>query len=390
MKLSLFTPTHKPTHLRDTFDSIQRQNYQNWEWVIAVNGGAKPTDIPTDIRSDGRVRVFKAPVTDKIGHLKNFTAGRCTGDVLIEMDHDDMLVPGALRKIAEAAEGLPLAFLYSDAAVFEDGSHKTWGYSPNWGWEHDTLRVYGQNFTITKTFDITPRSLCEVYVAPDHVRAWTRKAYEQLGGHDVLMSVCDDHDLLCRTYLAGIPFVHVGGCQYLYRWHPANTIKSRQAAIKKQNDANRKKYMQPMIAEWLRRKGYRSTNLLDMTDTENLGHIHSTERLQFLDAKEQVVFFNSAFEALLPGGYLTIDVPSPNSKYADQDARTVTRFNDNSFRYYTDKRLAHHYGNIRCRFQLVDLYEHYPSDMHKDLDMKVLRAEMCVLKGQRHPGPVYI
>ena len=390
MKLSLFTPTHKPKHLSDTFESIQRQRFENWEWVIAINGGAQAQDVAFEIINDERVRVVQAPNTDKIGHLKNFAAKQCSGDVFIEMDHDDMLVPGALNHVANAAEANPTAFLYSDAAVFEGDGDKSWAYSEKWGWEHSKLTVYGKDFKVTKAFEVTPRSLCEVYVAPDHVRAWTRKAYEKLGGHDVLLPVCDDHDLVCRSYVAGIPFVHIGGCQYLYRWHPANTIKDRQTDIKKYNDLNRRKYLQPMIAEWCKRKGYRQTDLLDMTDTENLGHIQSIEKLQYLNYQEQVNFFNAAYEALVPGGYLTVDVPSPNSKYADQDARTVTRFNDNSFRYYTDKRLSEKYDNVKCRFQLVDLYEHFPSKMHEDLGMKVLRAELCALKGQRQPGPVYI
>lgn len=37
------------------------------------------------------------------------------------------------------------------------------------------------------------------------------------GGHDASLPVTDDHDLLCRTYLAGVKFVHPPRCLYFYR-----------------------------------------------------------------------------------------------------------------------------------------------------------------------------
>lgn len=60
--------------------------------------------------------------------------------------------------------------------------------------------------------------MCQILYAPDHFRAWTRKAYEAVGGHDATLPVCDDHDLLCRTYInTSIDFIRIPEALYYYR-----------------------------------------------------------------------------------------------------------------------------------------------------------------------------
>ena len=144
-----------------------------------------------------------------------------------------------------------------------------------------------------------------------------------------------------------------------------------------------------MIEEWCNRNEHARltlTGLKDLKSLQGVGHVYLKQFLQRVNANQQVDTFNSVFRALVPGGYLTVDVPGPNGKYADQDPRNVQRFNDNSFRYYTDRFLAQTNGQINCRFQLIDVREYYPDEEHEKRDMKVLRAELVALKGQRHPG----
>jgi glycosyltransferase involved in cell wall biosynthesis len=39
MKLSVVTPTHKGTYLNELYDSLKDQTYNNWEWLLYLNGG---------------------------------------------------------------------------------------------------------------------------------------------------------------------------------------------------------------------------------------------------------------------------------------------------------------------------------------------------------------
>jgi glycosyltransferase involved in cell wall biosynthesis len=399
--LSLFTPTNNPKFLMEAYESLLVQDYANWEWVLIPNGSAIGR-LPRPITNDERVRVGEDPQTENIGGLKLRACNACRGDAFIEFDHDDLLVPGTLKKIAQAIEG-GAGFVYSDVAVFNDGSLKSWAYHPSHGWESYDIRVYNKPFKATRCFDITPRSLCEVYYAPDHIRAWERKTYYEAGGHDPELGVGDDHDLVCRTYLTGAPFKHIGDCGYLYRYHQSNTVKLRNTKIQEQQRANRQKYSSQLTAEWCRRHGHQQVEMLRVWkdgkwkpgeplpfEDNGVGRLVASDMLQFLRPQDQVPFMNEAHRVLMPGGWLHITVPSVNGLYADQDPRHLTRFNNNTWLYYTDRRFAQNNSKITCRFQLVQTYEGYPDENFKQFGMLVHFADLCALKGQRQPGKCLI
>jgi glycosyltransferase involved in cell wall biosynthesis len=406
VKLSIFTPTHNPKHLDECHESLQVQGYDNYEWVIIPNGDCP--ELPAIIRDDPHVRIVPGPESDKIGALKHFACDQCTGDAFIELDHDDLLVPDTLPKIAAAIEE-GAGFVYSDVAVFNDGSLDSWAYHPSHGWESYDLRVYERPFRATRCFPIQPRSLCEVYYAPDHVRVWSREAYEKVGGHNVELGVGDDHELVCRTYIAGFPFAHIGGCGYLYRYHPKNTVKERNQEIQIQQRKNRHKYLDGLIKEWCKREGLQSVQLVHLVregkwnpeqatadactlpfEESSVGQVVAFDVLQYLPAEAQVAFFNEAYRVLAPGGYLNVGVPSPNGRYATQDPRHRSQFNENSFLYYTAKEFAGNNKAIQCRFQLTHYYEQYPNEHFEKYKMLMLHADLCALKGQRQPAPTYI
>lgn len=409
VKLSLFTPTHDPKHIEEVYHGIRAQAYENWEWVILCNTLYAQQRIkkPAD---DSRIRICHSKTGSQcVGALKKEACDLCIGDAFIEMDHDDLLVPGTLAKIA-AGVVAGAGFVYSDVAVFNDGNLASWGYDPSWGWEQYPLKVYDKDFIVTKNFEISPRSLCEVYFAPDHVRCWSRKAYYAAGGHDPALSVGDDHDLICRTYLTGQTFHHIGGCGYLYRNHESNTVKTRNAAIQAQQKANRHKYLAPLIVEWCRRNKHPQLDLLTAMREKRwnfddphllrpatnkpanelpagLGYITASDVLQFIRPEDLTGFMNHAYRALVPGGYLSVVVPSTGGRYADQSPMHRTRFNYNTFLHFTRKEFAAQLPGVDCKFDLIQSEEFYPDDFHQKNDMKMLRVDLAALKGQRHPGP---
>src|SRR5258708_7818740 len=216
MKISVFTPSHKPDYLGEAYASLAAQTTPDWEWVLVPNGA--PFEVPRHIAEDKRVRIVTAPdwiAKLGIGMLKRFACEQCAGDVFVELDHDDVLLPHALARIGDAAtEGA--GFIYSDFANFRaDGSCEV--YDGAYGWESYALVHEGRAYTAMRAFEPDASSLHLIFFAPNHVRAWTRDAYLRAAGHDSTLGVVDDHDLVCRTYLAGVEFKHVPECLYLYR-----------------------------------------------------------------------------------------------------------------------------------------------------------------------------
>lgn len=408
MLLSLITPTHRPDHLLEVYQSLKLQTVEAWEWVVVPNGGN--VTIPEAIRKDSRVKLIDGGNLHNIGALKRRACDAATGDVFIELDHDDLLMPGnSLSRIQKKFEE-GAGFVFSDAAVVRfEAKEKGPVYAPFTfsnlhGWEEYEVSVYGKKFLATRTFDITPRCLAEIFYCPDHVRSWARKTYYAAGGHNPDLSVCDDHELMIKTYLTGAPFKHTNGCHYLYRMFNQNTVALRNKLIQTTTRELKEKHFQALIGSWLSRTGY---SLLDLTalrlsgwtadrdllkgfGANQFGHIVADTELQKWTGTQVREFMNEAYDSLVPGGYLTVTVPEVHSGMGYGDVEWQSHFSKVSMYPYTRKQAARSNGNIRCRFQQVNCLEVYPSDWHRDNGFKFLRFELAALKGQRFPGLQHI
>jgi hypothetical protein len=409
MKLSIFTPTHAPTYLPEVYNSLKLQTLQQWEWLILPNG--KGTAIPAAIRADSRVKVVEsAGDVYNVGAMKRKLCMAASGDAFVELDHDDLLVPGdtlaAIQRKFEAGAG----FVYSDNAVFRfspkasQDRFRPFTWSPQHGWESYDIKIYGRHLQASRCFEVTPRSLSEIYYCPDHIRCWERSVYMQAGGHNADLPVCDDHELMIKTYLTGSPFVHTEGCHYLYRLFDSNTIHARADQIRKISRNFRTIYLQRLIKEWLRRHNLEELDfsvllkqgwdaekhLLQGFGENTFGHIVADTELQKLSGFQVREFMNAAYWALVPGGYLTIIVPEVHSGMGYADVEWKSHFSATSMYPYTRKDFARSNGNIRCRFQEINCTELYPSEWHKNNGFKFLRFELVALKGQRHPGLQHI
>jgi cellulose synthase/poly-beta-1,6-N-acetylglucosamine synthase-like glycosyltransferase len=107
--ITIFTPTHRDgVYLLETYEALKEQTLQEWQWVIIPNNTGI---VPDTILSDTRVKVVpydnNTPSPDgrhKIGALKRFACEQCDGDILVELDDDDLLPPNALEKILSVFE----------------------------------------------------------------------------------------------------------------------------------------------------------------------------------------------------------------------------------------------------------------------------------------------
>jgi len=405
MKLSIFTPTHLPTHLPEAYASLLRQSYTKWEWVLVPNGGKAV--IPDNIRNDPRVKVVDGGShLYNIGALKRLACDNCSGDAFIELDHDDLLFPGnSLSAINEAFEG-GAGFVYSDVSVFSynnKNKQPDYGsiiYSKTHGWQTYAVNIYGRELVATRAFNVTPRSLCEIYYAPDHVRCWSRKAYYKAGGHNRDLAVIDDLELMIKTYLSGAKFTHTNGCHYLYRTYAENTVNSRNQQIQTLSRSCKIKYTEDLIHEWVSRENYPTLNIVELVESgwkydrdlchgfgfDRYGVIEIKDYLQWLDGEQVADFMNSVYEALVPGGYIIITVPDATTGIGFADPAYKSYYSEASMLPYINKKHADRNGHVFARFQQVLTTEEYLSDWHKNNGYKHLRFHLCALKGQRQPG----
>lgn len=428
MLFSIFTPTHKPDFLLETFDSLLRQSDEDWEWVIVPNGGVT---LQATLGSHPKVRIVRPPEFLQrlgIGALKRFACERCQGEYLVELDHDDLLASNALASLRAVIDATGARFIYSDFVNFyPDGRCQV--YDRAYGWESYEVDVDGRHYVALRAFAPDASALSAIFYAPNHVRVWQRDAYFQAGGHDPMMPVCDDYDLVCRTYLSGARFHHIPECLHLYRMQAdgTNTFleRNQEIQVKQQDVSNR--YIYELIREWCRRsdlpmidlggahdcpRGFIGVDIegadvscdiltgLPYADS-SVGCVRAYDFLEHVPGcrsvgcshgadgktpKCTVGVMNEIYRVLVPGGWLISRTPSTDGRGAFQDPTHVSYWNPNSFWYYTRREQAGYVRGIDCRFQRTRLWQAYPSKWHEDNRILYVFADLVALKGQRQPG----
>lgn len=432
MLVSVYTPTHDPKYLLEAYESLKDQTHQDWQWVLVPNGPRWA--VPKAVRDDPRVLL--APLEDtRIGALKAHAVTHCKGELLVELDHDDMLEANCLARLLEAldGEGADSAFLFSDSLNFwDDGRSET--FSAEFGWEDYDVQWRGRMWKALRAFAPSARSLAEIEFAPNHVRAWTRAAYEKAGGYNREMACADDHDLMCRTYLAGVPFVHVPEPLYYYRRHQANSFERPliNEAIHRQSIQVMNAYLHALVAEWCRREGLAMYDLggahrcpegfvpidrelpdgmpglrMDVLSHDfkewlarnegRAGCVRAVDFFEHIPSTRVPGLMNDLHALLAHEGWLLTETPAVSDDEgrvgwgAFRDPTHVSFWTPDNWRYYTEAGLARFVPEVRCKFQEVRIWVDYPSEGHFREKCPYLYADLCAGKpGRRLPGGLRI
>ena len=209
--VSIFTATYKSKEkIQRPYRSLLNQTYSNWEWVIVDDSGDDDATYNQDLLplDDPRVRRYRQDCRNGyIGAIKRYAAGLCTGEILVEVDHDDELTPYCLEKIVHTFQQHPeCGFAYGDCAeVYVGSNNENWyGWDCGFGYGiYYRVWVHGMNRwqNILRNTVINNSTIRHLVGLPNHPRAWTKECYHLLGGHREELLVADDYDMLVRTFL---------------------------------------------------------------------------------------------------------------------------------------------------------------------------------------------
>ena len=408
MLFSIITPVHKASekYLQEAYESLSEQT-ENWEWILVPNRGGK---IPHNISSDPRIKI--RPTNDdkgdynSIGRLKHFASKESRGDVIVELDADDMLTSDALVELRAAFDNPDVMMAYSNSAQFQDETWEPSTYSEYWGWRTRDFKWKNHELKEMIAFEPSAASFRRIEWAPNHVRSWRTDAYWKIGGHDARIVMGDDHDICCRMAIEfGFDAMkHIDKCLYLYRVHD-NSSKVFNKVVQDQVQVNYNKYSRDLAVREATDKnlrkidlggqfnswdGFESVDLVgsdictDLNDlwpfeTNSVGVIRASHIVEHL--RDPIHVMNEAYRVLAPGGWLFVDVPSTDGRGAFQDPTHVSFWNENSFWYYTDKFYAKYLGDAyKGRFQSSRVITWFPTDFEKQHDIPVVQADLIALK----------
>lgn len=412
MKFSIITPSHRyQTYFDELYESILSQTYSNWEWIVYLNGDFKKNQLSKNILKDKRVKIFEDySGNTNIGYIKNKAFFSGTGDVLVEVDHDDLITSDCLEKISCAFGDNPnCGFVYSDDAVYHMNDEFI-PFNPLYGWTYRECYWEDKKLIAMNSFPPSSHSLSYIWYAPDHVRAWKREVYEKIGGHNVDLSICDDHELMIRTYLE-TKFCKIHDVLYIYRVTGNNSFLERNDAIQIKTKELHNQYAQ-LLAErdadykgllkvdlgggLFPREGYLTIDqeggdiTCDLNDgipleDNSVGVINASHVIEHL--KDPIKTMREIHRVLAHGGWAFIEVPSTDGRGAWQDPTHVSYWNENSFWYYTKQSHAQFIRNKDIRFSCMRLETNWWENQ-----IAVVNTHLVAIKddNNRYPGAIEI
>jgi glycosyltransferase involved in cell wall biosynthesis len=376
-KFSIISPSHKNTpYLQELYESLVAQTYGNWEWILWLNGKFDRNKLSAEIENDERVKIYQCvEENSNVGFHKNKAFHLGTGDILVEVDHDDMLTPDCLEELNNAYQDQEIGFVYSDAAIYDDNFVP---YLADHGWTYYHHKFRDKNLCVMNSWRPTSQALSFIWYAPDHVRSWRKSVYQSIGGHNVELGICDDHELMIRTYLNTKMF-HIQKPLYIYRVYGDNTYLERNAQIQTktvdlyyqyayqlaEKDAEERGLLKVDIGGGLYpRPGYVTIDqegsdiTCDLNDgiplpDNSVGVLNASHVLEHL--RDPVKSMREIHRVLAHGGWAMIEVPSTDGRGAFQDPTHVSFWNEHSFWYYTNKQKADFIRNYDIRFQTYRL-----------------------------------
>ena len=202
-----------------------------------------------------RVRVVIADDVAGVGAAKRRACAEADGEILVELDHDDLLehataCRGRRGVRRQPRRGLRLQRHRADpvtaAATTRGSTRRTAGSTAR---RTSTARSVCQSQLAP-----TPHNVSYIWYAPNHVRAFRRTAYEKVGGYDETSTWLDDQDLMCRLYQVG-EFHHVrdaSTCSGCTGQHPAD--RETNALIQQRTVELYDRHVQPNALAWARRQ----------------------------------------------------------------------------------------------------------------------------------------
>ena len=407
MKFSIITPEHDPAnipYLLELYESILTQTHEDWEWVLYLNNKCTIDHIPDCIKVHPKVKIFRQESDNKnIGFIKNAAFNLGIGDVLVEVDHDDQITPDCLEELAKAYEDDTVGFVFTDAAVLHMTDEFV-PFNPAYGWTYRTFEWKGKELISMNSFPPSSHSVGYIWYAPDHVRSWRASHYKEIGGHNPELSICDDHELMIRTYLT-TRMCHIPKVCYIYRITGDNTWLERNEAIQlktvelfnqyaqklAERDADIRGLLKVDIGGGLNPyPGYITVDTRETADhvwdlndgiplpDNSVGVLNASHILEHLHDKTKIM--GEIHRVLAHGGWAFIEIPSTDGRGAFQDPTHVSYWNQNSFLYYTDKYLADFIDNDTIRFQEFRRETYFPNEWMQNMGVLVTTAWLVAVK----------
>ncbi|MFA6490145.1 MAG: glycosyltransferase [Candidatus Micrarchaeia archaeon] len=212
-------------YLRETIESVLGQDFPDFEFVIVEDcpTDGSPAIIGEYAKKDRRIVRVRNRKNLGISESRNRGIGAARGKYIMNMDHDDISMPGRMRMQAEYLKRHPGVGIVGSGVIAIDGGGKTIGRRE-----------------LPET-DAEIRKALPLYAPFSHPSTMVRaSAYATTGGYDREFEPADDYELYFRIGRK-FKFANIGKPLLKHRLHEgATTVKKIRKMIFKTLDVKRK------------------------------------------------------------------------------------------------------------------------------------------------------
>jgi GT2 family glycosyltransferase len=210
--ISVLVPVHDPPlrMLQDAVESVREQRFADWQLCLVDDGSRDPAIIAAVAAYpaiDGRIVAERRDRPGGISAATNAALALADGEYVALLDHDDMLQPTALTRIAELiAADRTVDMIYTDEVVVAEGRTVSQSLKPAW----------------------SPETMCSLMYTC-HLGVYRRDLAREVGGFDSAFDGCQDYDFVLRMAERSDRIAHIDESLYAWRAHAASTAGGDQA-----------------------------------------------------------------------------------------------------------------------------------------------------------------
>jgi glycosyltransferase involved in cell wall biosynthesis len=206
-RVSICIPTYNQSgYLGAALQSALDQSYDNYEIVIVDDGSTDNTAQVVERFPSDAIRYFYQENAGEPA-ARNLGIAQATGEFILWLDSDDVLMPGALAGYGTMLRQVPdTDVLYGDLILTDEQLHPRYvcHYEDWYGRSRELLASFLSGNSIPQPGTMV-RKLC----------------YEQIGGYDISFLQAGDYEWWTRLSQVG-KFKHSGIVVVNYRWHGRN------------------------------------------------------------------------------------------------------------------------------------------------------------------------
>ena len=213
--ISILVPTYNtdPAMLTAMVESVRSQIYPHWELCIADDASPKPhvrQMLQELAAQEPRIKLHLGETNRGVSHATNQALALASSPFVVLLDHDDLLQPQAIYRVAQCVLADDPDMLYSDEVLVSPDGSQVLQYFHRPAFSPEYLRSHP-------------------YIV--HMVGFRTALLRQLGGFDEALAISQDYDLILRVSEAASRIAHIPEILYQWRTHTGSAGHEKMAQV---------------------------------------------------------------------------------------------------------------------------------------------------------------